>query len=171
MYPEHVCIPVAAWHTMYSKRESRFCISCSFTLWWRWQYIQQHWLAAAKQLIVNLYCHQQQFTLLAHTPERLMIFSSILSQTTTTPQPFYGPFFGTPGVAGARRELLDFMVQGQINRSRHTDHPVGHHSIRTNQCPPPPSSHFLQCGCPSCHPTNSVKALKATSAFRLWRRC
>jgi len=23
--------------------------------------------------------------------------------------------------------------------------------------------HFLQAGCPSCHPTNSVKALKATS--------
>jgi len=29
---------------------------------------------------------------------------------------------------------------------------------------------FLQAGCPSCHPTNSVKALKATSAFRLGRR-
>ena len=31
--------------------------------------------------------------------------------------------------------------------------------------------HFLQARCPSCHPTNSVKALKATSAFGLWRRC
>ena len=28
--------------------------------------------------------------------------------------------------------------------------------------PPPPSPHFLQAGCPSCRPTNSVKALKAT---------
>jgi len=37
------------------------------------------------------------------------------------------------------------------------------HSIRTNQCPPPLCPHiFLQVGCPSCHPTNSVKALKAT---------
>jgi len=27
--------------------------------------------------------------------------------------------------------------------------------------------HFLQAGCPSCRPTNSVKALKATSAFGL----
>jgi len=33
----------------------------------------------------------------------------------TTPQPFYGPFPGPPGWAGARRELLDFMVQGKIN--------------------------------------------------------
>jgi len=29
---------------------------------------------------------------------------------------------------------------------------------------------FVQAGCPSCRPTNSVKALKATSAFRLWRK-
>ena len=29
---------------------------------------------------------------------------------------------------------------------------------------------FLQAGCPSCCPTNSVKALKATSAFELGRR-
>ena len=65
-----------------------------------------------------------------------------------------------PGCAGARRELLDFMVQGKIDRGRHTNHPAGRHSIRTNQCPPPPSPHFLQAGCPSCHPTNSVKALK-----------
>jgi len=24
-----------------------------------------------------------------------------------------------------------------------------------------PTTHFLQAGCPSCHPTNSIKALKA----------
>jgi len=75
------------------------------------------------------------------------------------PQPFHGPFFlDHPGWASARRELLDFMVQGEINRGRHTDHPAGRHSIRTNQCPP----YFLRAGCPSCRPTNSVKALKAT---------
>jgi len=60
--------------------------------------------------------------------------------TTTIPQPFYGLFSGTmPAWAGARRELLDFMMQGKINRGRDTDHPDGRHSIRTNQCPPPPS--------------------------------
>jgi len=64
-----------------------------------------------------------------------------------------------PGRAGDRRGLLDFMMQGKINRGGHTDHPAGRHSIRTNQCPPPPSTHFLQAGCPSCCPTNSVKAL------------
>jgi len=74
---------------------------------------------------------------------------------------FTALFPGFSGWAGARRELLDFMVQGNINRGRHTDHPAGLHSIRTNQCPPPPSPHFLQARWPSCHPTNSVKALKA----------
>jgi len=52
-------------------------------------------------------------------------------------------FPGPPGRAGARRELLDFMVQGKINRGRHTDDPAGSHSIRTNQCPPPPSPVFI----------------------------
>jgi len=64
--------------------------------------------------------------------------------TTNTPPPphlnhFMALFLGPPGCVGARRELLDFMVQGKINRGRHTDHPAGRHSIRTNQCPAPPS--------------------------------
>ena len=49
--------------------------------------------------------------------------------TTTIFRPF---FPGRPGWAGARRELLHFMVQGKINRGRHTDDPAGRHSIRTN---------------------------------------
>jgi len=76
---------------------------------------------------------------------------------------FTALFPGPPGWAGARRELLDFMMQGEINRGRHTNHPAGRHSIRTNQCPHPPSPIFLQARCPSCRPTNSVKAVKAIS--------
>jgi len=71
------------------------------------------------------------------------VFSGTLNPTRSIqnipPQLFYGPFRGPPGWAGARRELLDFMVQGKINRGRHTDYPAGRHSVRTNQCPPPPS--------------------------------
>jgi len=61
------------------------------------------------------------------------------TEQTTHTNCFTALFLGPPGWAGARRELLDFMVQGKINRGRHTDHPAGRHSIRTNQCPPPPS--------------------------------
>jgi len=52
---------------------------------------------------------------------------------------FMALFLGPPGWTSARREPLDFMVHGKINRGRHTDHLAGRHSIRTNQCPPPPT--------------------------------
>ena len=68
---------------------------------------------------------------------------------------FTALFQGPPTWADARRELLDFMVHGKIDRGRHKDHPAGRHSIQSNQCPPPPSPIFLQARCLSCHPTVS----------------
>jgi len=59
---------------------------------------------------------------------------------------FMAPFPRPPGWAGARRELLDFMVQREINSGRHIDHPAGRHSIRTNHCPHPPPSHIFFTG-------------------------
>jgi len=71
-------------------------------------------------------------SLLQHKNKRLIaLYPGQLRWDTTTLQSFYGPFSGPPGWAGARREL-DYMVQGKINRGRHTDHPAGRHSIRTN---------------------------------------
>jgi len=71
---------------------------------------------------------------------------------------FMALFPGPPGWAGARRELLDFMVQGKINRGRHW--PSGWAPLHPDQSMPtstiPPI--FWQAGCPSCRPTNSVKA-------------
>jgi len=66
------------------------------------------------------------------------------TQPPTHHNRFTALFLGLPGWASARRELLDFMVQGKISRGRHTDYPAGRHSIRTNQCPPPPSPHKTQ---------------------------
>jgi len=83
---------------------------------------------------------------------------------------FTALFPGPPGWAGARRELLDFMMQGKINRGRHTNHPVGCHSIRTNQCPPP-SPIFLQAGCPSCCPIKALKAFPSHCAKFGWNQC
>jgi len=56
--------------------------------------------------------------------------------TTTVLWPF---FQDHPGEPVPEQKLLDFMVQGKINRGRHTDHPAGRHSIWTNQCAPPPA--------------------------------
>jgi len=45
-------------------------------------------------------------------------------------------------------------------------HQLGHMqvctSLQTDNHASTPSLSFLQAGCPSCHPTNSVKALKAS---------
>jgi len=71
----------------------------------------------------------------------LFLYMCVPSSTTTVSYTTLLFFPGPPGSAGARRELLDFVVQGKINRDRHTDHPAGRHSIRTNQCAPPPSPH------------------------------
>ena len=67
---------------------------------------------------------------------------SLAHHTTPHHNRYMALFTGPPGWAGARRELLDFMVQGKINRGRYTDHLAGRHSIRTNQCPPPASPIF-----------------------------
>jgi len=65
-----------------------------------------------------------------------------------------------PGWAGARREPLDFMVQGKINRGRHTDHPAGRHSIRPKQCPPPPSPCIFTGRMPSLPPNQQCQSTK-----------
>jgi len=93
----------------------------------------------------------------------------VSSSTTLVVLPFFQDHPGEP--VPEEDFWTDFIVQGKINRDSHIDHPAGCHSIRTNECPPPPSPIFLQAGCPFCHPTNSIKALKATSAFGSGRRC
>jgi len=49
-------------------------------------------------------------------------------------------------------------------------HQLGHMqictSLQTNNHVSTPPLSFLQAGCPSCRPTNSVKALKAVSKIR-----
>ena len=76
---------------------------------------------------------------------------------------FNGPMFGTIWVSGyqkgIRKDLLEQATMSGSNISwaicksapwpRYITMPASHHSV------------FLQAGCPSCHPTNSVKALKA----------
>jgi len=114
--------------------------------------------------------HNSTSSLKCFTGQMLFLTPNQQYQSTTTPHHnhFTAIFPGPSGWAGARRELLDFMVQGKTNTGRHTNYPTGHHSIRlcSAHLRHPP---FLQVGCPSCRPTNSVKALKAPSAFGLGR--
>jgi len=78
------------------------------------------------------------------------------------PPPFYSPFSGTTRVSQCQKRASGLYGAREDYRGRHTDHPAGCHSIRTNHCPWTSTiPHFLQAGCPSCSPTNTVKALKA----------
>jgi len=79
--------------------------------------------------------------------------------------PFNGPLSGTTQVSRYQKgkTILDF---NEAIDSEWQWHQLGHMQVCTslqtdNHTSTPPLS-FLQAGCPSCRPTNSVKALKAS---------
>ena len=78
--------------------------------------------------------------------------------------PFKGPLSGTTRVSRYQKGKtnLDFT---EARDSEWQWHPLGHMQVCTslqadNHASTPPLS-FLQAGCPSCRPTDTVKALKA----------
>jgi len=81
-----------------------------------------------------------------------------------TTHPFNGPFSGTTRVGQYQKGKtnLDFTEAKDIEWQWHQ---LGYVQVCTslqtdNHASTPPLS-FLQAGCPSCRPTNTVKALKA----------
>jgi len=77
---------------------------------------------------------------------------------------FNGPFSGTTQVSRYQKGKtnLDFTEATDSERQWHQ---LGHMqvciSLQTDDHASTPPLSFLQAGCPSCHPTNSIKALKA----------
>ena len=87
-------------------------------------------------------------------------------QWQTYTHPFNGPLSGTTQVSQYQRGKtnLDFT---EARDSEWQWHQLGHMQVCTslqtdNHASTPPLS-FLQAGCPSCRPTNSVKALKTVN--------
>jgi len=81
----------------------------------------------------------------SHDTKPRKVKDGIFTQTRPTPpppQPFYGPFSGTTRVSRCQKRTSGLHDARKINRGRHTDHPARRHSIRTNQCPPPPFSPY-----------------------------
>ena len=87
----------------------------------------------------------------------------------THEHPFNGLFSGTTRVSWYQKGKtnLDFT---EARDSEWQWHQLGHMqvctSLQTDNHASTPSLSFLQAGCPSCRPTNSVKALKAKIANR-----
>ena len=100
-------VPLAGW--LAGWKGIQFVKICShYTKWFsfeNWQKLIQKW----------------------HIKHKLKSISN-LPDYTHTHNHFTALSPGPPGWANASRELLDFMVQGKINRGRHTDHPAGRHS-------------------------------------------
>jgi len=94
-------------------------------------------------------------------PSRLH-FPRILSYAHTHTHPFNSPLSGTTQVGRylKGKTNLDFTEARDSEWQLHQlDHMQVCTSLQADNHTPPLS--FLQAGCPSCHPTNSVKALKA----------
>ena len=91
------------------------------------------------------------------------------TSTTTSTHPFNGPLCGTTRVSQYQKgkSNLDFT---EARESEWQWHQLGHMQVCTslqtdNHASTPPLS-FLQARCPSCRPTNSIKALKAKAITR-----
>ena len=96
------------------------------------------------------------------------ILTETQTHTHTHTHSFNGPFSATTGVSRYQKgkTYLDFT---EAKVSEWQWHQRGHMqvciSLQTdNRASTPPLS-FLQAGCPSCRPTNSVRALKAQDKF------
>ena len=95
------------------------------------------WWQLTEKPLSHLGCHKVTDRLCPLVDTVCHIYHFLLIPPHTQHNCFTAFFGDHPGWAGARRELLDFMVQGKINSGRHTDHPAGRHSIWTNHCSPP----------------------------------
>ena len=117
------------------------------------------WLVNVLLVYASCYaqCTRFEFASFAHTDTD--------TDTDTHTYPFNGPFSGTTRVSRSPKGKtnLDFT---EARNSEWQWHQLGHMQVCTslqadNHASTPPLS-FLSAGCPSCHPNNSVNALKAT---------
>jgi len=88
----------------------------------------------------------------------------ICTHTHTRTHPFNGPLSGTTRVGRYQKGKtnLDFTESRDSEwQWHHLSHMQVCTSLQTDNHASTPPLSFLQAGCPSCRPTNSVKALKA----------
>ena len=100
------------------------------------------------------------------------IAKAIGSVTRAHTHPFNGPFSGTTQVSRYQKgkSNLDFTEARDSEWQWHQlDHMLVCTSLQTDNHASNPPLSFLQAGCPSCRPTNSVKALKGVIGSVSWR--
>ena len=126
----------------------------------------------AQQYFTN-YLHntKTEISLILNTVAETLLFSQNAHYLLLVIHPFNGPFSRTTRVSRYQKGKtnLDFT---EARDSEWQWHQLGHMQVYTslqtdNHASTPPLS-FLQTGCPSCRPTNSVKALKIQSVASQW---
>ena len=122
----------------------------------------KHWRDWSLQCWINIYNIDNH----SHSEQKLFIWIYLHSSYTHT-HPFNGHVSGTTRVNRYQKGKtnLDFTEardsEWQWHQLRHMQ--VCTTSLQTDNHASTPRLSFLQAGCPSCRPTNSVKALKAIS--------
>ena len=104
-----------------------------------------------------------------HIKLNRLVYENVHTTTSlphTHTHPFNGPLSRTTWVSRYQKGITNLDFTGARD-SEWQWHQMGHMQVCTslqtyNHASTPPLS-FLQAGCPSCLPTNSVKALKLTS--------
>ena len=110
--------------------------------------------------------HGPDLSTVGHLLLEVFVSGFVYSFNCSNTQPFNGPLSGTTRVSRYQKGKtnLDFTEardsEWQWNQ---LDHMQVCTSLQTDNHARTPTLSFLQAGCPSCRPTNSVKALKATS--------
>jgi len=107
---------------------------------------------------------------LSFSHNSVLVFDTLCCHLTTAPRPFYGPFSKTIRVRRCQKRTSGLLwCKGRLTAADTQTIRLGATlSLLTSAHLHHP--HFLEARCPSCRPTNSVKALKATSTFGLGRR-
>jgi len=138
-----------------------------------WEIVQdQHqWMRTAILLLLLLCFAENLINRTTHaywliTQLSLFLFLWLVRMWCHT---FNGPFSGTTQVSWYQKAKtnLDFTEARDSEWQWHQlDHMQVCTSLQTHNHAGTPPLSFLQAGCPSCRPTNSVKALKAL--VRMW---
>ena len=123
-----------------------------------------HSLSKCDILFIYLFKHRRQRAQATYMPVKSVGYNEH-THTHTHTHPFNGPFSRTTRVGRYQKGKTNLGFT-EARDSEWQWHQLGHMQVCTslqtdNHASTSPSLSFLQAGCPSCRPTNSVKALKA----------
>ena len=149
----------------HAKKKIRKCGQCSFFAICIWM--------DACQITWNRRFLGDSWVLLCRHLQILMTFCSILWLSPPTHTRLTALFLGLPRWAGTKKvKPIWILLKQETVSGSGISWAICKSASRSRQItmPAPHQSSFLQAGCPSCHPTNSVKALKANNSYSVHRK-